>query len=303
MVRLRALSCFALLCLASLGLAQSTLTDATGAEVNVSDASRVVSLGGDITEIIYALGQADKLVAVDTSSVYPEEAAALPKVGYVRQLAAEGVLSLDPSLIIASADAGPPEVLDQLRQSGVAVFIVPGEDSIAGAKTKIAAVAQIFGAEALAEDLNRQIDLDVAEARLYTDTARASSKPRVMFVYARGAGTLSVSGTNTSAHAMIELAGGENAVTGYEGYKPLTAEAAVTAAPDVLLFLSRGLESVGGYAGLAELPGLALTPAYQAGRVLALDDLYLLGFGPRVGQAVKDLTLALYPEVAGSQGP
>ena len=102
---------------------------------------------------------------------------------------------------------------------------------------------------------------------------------------------------------MIELAGGENAVTGYEGYKPLTAEAAVTAAPDVLLFLSRGLESVGGYAGLAELPGLALTPAYQAGRVLALDDLYLLGFGPRVGQAVKDLTLALYPEVAGSQGP
>lgn len=303
MVRLRALSCFALLCLASLGLAQSTLTDATGAEVNVSDASRVVSLGGDITEIIYALGQADKLVAVDTSSVYPEEAAALPKVGYVRQLAAEGVLSLDPSLIIASADAGPPEVLDQLRQSGVAVFIVPGEDSIAGAKTKIAAVAQIFGAEALAEDLNRQIDLDVAEARLYTDAARASSKPRVMFVYARGAGTLSVSGTNTSAHAMIELAGGENAVTGYEGYKPLTAEAAVTAAPDVLLFLSRGLESVGGYAGLAELPGLALTPAYQAGRVLALDDLYLLGFGPRVGQAVKDLTLALYPEVAGSQGP
>lgn len=282
---------------ATFGTAQ-TLTDATGAEVAVGDTSRVITLGGDVTEVVYALKQENKLVAVDTSSVYPpEKVETLPKVGYVRQLAAEGVLSLDPSLIIATGDAGPPEVLTQIRQAGVPLFIVPSEDSIEGAKAKISAVAEVFGIRARADDLNLQIDLDVAEARLYTGAVQASARPKVMFIYARGAGTLSVSGTDTSAHAMIELAGAENAVTEYEGYKPLTAEAAVTAAPDVLLFLSRGLESVGGDTGLADLPGVALTPAYENGRIVALDDLYLLGFGPRVGQAVKDLTLAFYPDV------
>jgi len=287
----------------SFGFAQVTVTGADGQEVTVTDTSRVITLGGDLSEIVFALGEAEHLVAVDTSSTYPPERVAnLPKVGYVRQLSAEGVLSLNPSLILASEDAGPPEVVEQLKAAGVPYLTVPGEDSVEGAKTKIRTVAQAFGAEARAEDLVRQIDLDVAEARLYTDAARVSeTKPRVMFVYARGAGTLSVSGTGTSAHAMIELAGGENAVTEYEGYKPLTAEAAVAASPDVLLFLSRGLESIGGVEGVGDLPGLAQTPAWEARRTVALDDLYLLGFGPRVGQAVLDLTRALYPDVQLAQ--
>ncbi len=294
--------CLKILCafcalLVPLAFAQPTFTDATGTEITVTDTSNLITLGGDLTEIVYALGQENKLVAVDTSSIYPAEATALPKVGYVRNLSAEGVLSLGPSFILASQDAGPPEVVAQLRQAGVPLFIVPGEDSVEGAKTKIETIGAVLGAETQATRLVNEIELDVAEAELYVDAARRS-EPSVMFVYARGAGTLSVSGTNTAAHAMIELAGAQNAVTGYEGYKPLTAEAAVTAAPDVLLFLDRGLESVGGYAGLADLPGLALTPAYENERVVALDDLYLLGFGPRVGAALKDLTLALYPEVA-----
>lgn len=285
-----------------LATAQTTLEDATGQAVTISDTSRVITLGGDLSEIVFALGQGDKLAAVDTSSVYPpERVATLPKVGYVRQLSAEGVLSLNPSLILASQDAGPPEVVEQLRSAGVPFLTVPGGDSIEGAKEKISFIAQAFGVPERAESLNRQIDLDVLEARLYVDAARAEAKPKVMFIYARGAGTLSVSGAGTSAHAMIKLAGGENAVTGYEDYKPLTPEAAVAAAPDVLLFLTMGLESVGGIAGAAALPGLALTPAYESGRVIALDDLYLLGFGPRVGQAIKDLTRALYPDVQLAQ--
>lgn len=288
-----------LLLLVAMSAHARTLTDATGTAVDVSDTSRVISLGGDITEIVYALAQGEHLVAVDSSSVYPAAISDLPQVGYVRRLAAEGVLSLAPSLIIANADAGPPEVLTQIQQAGVPIFIVSSEDSVAGAKSKINTVAAIFGAAEQAQALNRNIDLDISEARLYTDAARASTAPRVMFIYARGAGALSVAGSvagiNTAAHAMIELTGAENAVTAYEGYKPLTAEAAVTAAPDVLLFMTRGLDSVGGYEGLADLPGLALTPAYQNQRVVALDDLYLLGFGPRLGEAIKDLTLELYP--------
>jgi iron complex transport system substrate-binding protein len=274
--------------------AAQTLTDATDAEVDVANLESVITLGGDITEIVYALGQENHLVAVDTSSLYPSQAEALPKVGYVRDLAAEGVLSLEPSLIIATGDAGPPEVLQQLREAGVPLFIVPTQDSLQGARAKIDSVAKIFGAQLQAEDIKWQIDLDIGEAQLYIDS-ETGAKPRVMFIYARGAGTLLVSGTNTSAHAMIELAGGENAITNYADYKPLTAEAAVAAAPDVLLFLSRGLESVGGTQGLAELPGLSLTPAYENERIIALDDLYLLGFTPRVGQALLDLTRELYP--------
>jgi iron complex transport system substrate-binding protein len=283
------------------------LTDARGQtlEPDTLDLSRVISLGGDLTEAVFALGQGERLVAVDTSSLYPPEGvAALPRVGYVRQLSAEGVLSLNPSLVIASEDAGPPEVLAQLSEAGVTLVTVPQEDSVAGAKAKLDFLAALFGVPERAETLKRQIDLDVLEAQLVIDAARAETKPKVMFIYARGAGALSVSGTGTSAHAMIELSGGENAVTEYEGYKPLTAEAAVAAAPDVLLFLSRGLESVGGVDGVGELPGLAQTPAWAARRVVALDDLYLLGFTPRVGQAVRDLTRALYPEVqlAGGGG-
>lgn len=285
------LSLFLLLCLS---FAQ-TMNDATGTAVDISDSSRLISLGGDITEIIYALGADDNLVAVDSSSIYPAATDALPEVGYVRRLAAEGVLSLEPSLIVTSEDAGPPEVLQQIREAGVPIFVVPTEDSVAGVKQKISVLGEIFGKVARANSLNLQIDLDVAEAQLYVDAAQGRAKPRVMFIYARGAGTVSVSGTGTSADAMIKLAAGANAVTEYESYKPLTAEAAVSIAPDVLLFLSRGLDSVGGIEGLAELPGLSLTPAYENRRVVALDDLYLLGFGPRVGQAIRDLTIAFYP--------
>ena len=282
----------------SLSFAQLTLTDAAGTEVTITDTSKTITLGGDITEIMYALGLEENLVAVDTSSLYPAETEVLPKVGYVRDLSAEGVLSLAPSLIVATGDAGPPEVLQQLRDAKVPLFIVPTEDSVDGVKTKIDTVASIFGAEDRAEDLKRQIDLDIAEASLYADAAQAKAKPKVLFIYARGAGTLLVSGTGTSADAMINLAGAANAVTEFADYKPLTAEAAVTAAPDVLLFLARGLESLGGVEGIAALPGLPLTPAYENGCVVAMDDLYLLGFTPRVGQAVKDLTIALYPDVA-----
>ncbi|MDQ3398679.1 MAG: hemin ABC transporter substrate-binding protein [Deinococcota bacterium] len=300
----RLLFAAALLLYGACGFAQPVATgeDSAFYDSALYDTSRVVALGGSVTEIIFALGVEDRLVAVDTSSVYPPQGVNdLSKVGYLRQLAAEGVLSLYPSLIVTTPDAGPPEVLEQIGDAGVTIVVVPDEDSVEGAKAKIRGVAEIFGLAAQADDLIRQIDLDVAEARLYLASRQVRSAPKVMFIYARGGGTLSVAGTATSADAMIRLAGGVNSVTGYEGYKPLTAEAAVAAAPEVLLLLSRGLESVGGIDGLWQLPGLALTPAGQNRRVVALDDLYLLGFGPRVGQAVLDLTLELHPELSAKR--
>lgn len=271
------------------------VVDSESTPVMIKDTSRLVTLGGPVTEIVFALGAGDKVVGVDTSSLYPEEATQRPQVGYQRQLAAEGVLALNPTLILATTEAGPPEAMAQLKDSGVTVLILPAEESAEGAKFKIRGLAQALSLEAKGEELIQALEADLAEAEKLQ--AALSSKPKVMFIYARGPGAVNVAGVETSAEAMIRLAGGVNAVQEYEGYKPLTAEAAVAAAPEVLLLLSGGLESLGGKEGLLKQPGLAQTPAGQTQRVIAMDDLYLLGFGPRLGQAVLELTRALHPEL------
>lgn len=277
----------------------AVVTDAAGEPVTIEDTSRLVTLGGPVTEIVFALGAGNKVVGVDSSSIYPEEATQLPQVGYQRQLAAEGVLALNPTLILATTEAGPPEAVAQLKDSGVTVLILPAAESVEGAKAKIRGLAQALSLEAKGEVLIQKLEIDLAEAEQLQ--AQVSSKPKVMFIYARGPGAVNVAGLETAADAMIRLAGGVNVAQDYEGYKPLTAEAAVAAAPEVLLLLSRGLESVGGKEELLKQPGLAQTPAGQSGRVIAMDDLYLLGFGPRLGQAVLELTRELHPEVGSKE--
>ncbi|UFP93422.1 heme/hemin ABC transporter substrate-binding protein [Gloeobacter morelensis] len=264
-------------------------------------ASRLVALGGSITEIVYALDAGAQLVGVDTSSTYPAAAARLPQVGYQRQVSAEGVLSLKPTLILATEEAGPPAALDQLKAAGVKLVVVPSsEHTPAGVEAKIRAVAKAVGRTERGEALVAGLRKDLAAAR--GEVAQQRVRPRVLFLYARGANTLMVAGRDNAAAAMLTLAGATNAVDGYEGYKPLTAEAAVAAAPDVVLVPTAGLASVGGIDGLAQLPGLALTPALKNKRVVAMDDLYLLGFGPRLAQAVRDLSRQLRsPAPAGAK--
>lgn len=256
-------------------------------------AERIVALGGPVTETVYALGAGDLLVGSDTSSVYPEAATKLPQVGYQRTVAAEGVLALRPTLLLATDEAGPPAAIAQIRAAGVRLVLVPSEHSVAGAQAKVRAIAAALDRAPEGERLAGEIARQAAEAQAIV-SARAA-RPGVLFLYARGGGVMNVAGGATAADAMIALAGGRNAVTGYDNYRPLTAEAAVTAAPDVILTLDRGLASVGGAAKLLEQPGLALTPAGRAGRVIAFDDLYLLGFGPRTGAAIADLARALAP--------
>jgi iron complex transport system substrate-binding protein len=272
-----------------------TVIDADGNEITITDTSRVITVGGAVTEIAFALGAGDQIVARDASSLYPPEVETLDSVGYVRQLSAEPVLALDPTLIITTPDAGPPEALEQLRASGVTLLIVPHETSLEGVIATVETVATALSREAEGVAIIERINTDYAAAQTLLETVE--SRPRVMFIYARGAGAVSVAGTNTSAATMIELAGGENAVTEYEGYQPITAEAVVAAAPDVILMMTRGLKSIGGIDGLLEQPGIAQTPAGENRRIVAMDDLYLLGFSTRTGTAVLDLTTLLHEEL------
>lgn len=261
----------------------STLAVAQSAE------TRLITIGGAITETVYALGLQSQLVAVDSSSLYPDAATRLPNIGYERTLSIEGILAQHPSLVIASGEAGPATVIDQLRQVGVNVVIIKIEHGIEGAKRKIQAVADALGKSGEGKKLTDKIDIELSKL---PRTKSIEQRPNVLFLYARGGGTLNVSGTGTAAHAMIEAAGGRNAVTEYANYKPLTAESAVNAAPDIILVTSRGLESMGGTEQLLKIPGLAETPAGRARRVIAMDDLKLLGFGPRTGDAVVELAAA-----------
>lgn len=246
---------------------------------------RIVAVGGAITETVYALGAGDRLAGVDTSSVFPPEAAKLPKVGYHRAIAAEGMLSLKPDLILASHDTGPPAVIDQLRSAGARLVLLEEGFSLEGVRAKVDVIAQAVGATAKAEAVKKSIEDRYNTARA---AIPAGKKPKVMFVYAQGNGTLHVSGTGSAAAAMIELAGGENAVSGYRGYRPLTAESMVAAAPDVILVPGRALGPIGGDSGFLKTPGVSLTPAARQKRIYFIDDSLLLSFGPRLGEAVAE---------------
>ena len=261
--------------------------------------SRIVTLSGTITEIVFALGASDQVVGVDASSSYPQAVNEMPKVSYHRRLSAEGVLSLAPTLVIATSEAGPPAAIEHLRSAGVELLILPHEPTVESALSKIELIAKTLGASKTGETLIARIRAQLALARSSHPTQTA--KIKVLFIYARGQGTLNVAGRATGADTIIELAGGVNAVQGYEGYKPLTSEAVIAAAPDVILLLDKSLESIGGSAALWELPGLVITPAGRQRRVISLDGLLLLGFGPRLGQAAMTLQRDLYPTPASDE--
>lgn len=265
---------------------------ALAAGVAAADAPRrVASVGGAVSEIVIALGAEDRLVAVDTTSVYPERLKLLPQMGYMRSLSAEGVLAMRPDLVLASSDAGPPTALAQLRATGVPVVTLSPEHSLAALRRNVQTVADALGIPEQGRALDARLDAEWRTAQ--RNLPPSAQRPRVLFVLAHTGNVLLVSGEGTAADAMIRLAGGSNALAGVQGYKPLTPESAATAAPDVILVTREGLANVGGASRLTARPGLDLTPAGKANRVVAMDALYLLGFGPRLPEAVRDLATAL----------
>lgn len=251
----------------------------------------VVSVGGDISEIVCALGARERLAAVDSTSTWPTELAVLPRVGYLRQLGAEGVLSLRASLVLAAAQAGPPVVLEQLRAAGMNVVTLPAGYGFDVLRHKVAMVGAALGMADAAAALNVRLETAWGQAQAAVRVARQRA-PRVLFLLAHG-GSPQMAGEDTAAGTMLRLAGARNALGGVRGYKPLGAEALVAAAPDLVLTTDEGLQAIGGREALLALPGMVLTPAGAAARVLSFDAMYLLGFGPRLPQAVGDLAAAL----------
>jgi len=255
-------------------------------------AERLVAIGGAVTEIVYALGAADRLVAVDSTSRYPAPATRLPDIGYLRALSAEPILALKPDLIVHAEDAGPPEAMAQLRADGVPLVAIPDAPTVDGVEAKIRATADALGHEDAADALVERLRRELAAARAGIDADAA--RPRVVFVMQFEAGSMLAAGRGTAADAIIELAGGINVGADFTSYKPLGAESLLAARPDVVVTVDRAMAGYTDAAEVLALPALRLTPAAAAGRLVVMDALLLLGFGPRLGEAVANLASALH---------
>ncbi|MBX2856004.1 MAG: ABC transporter substrate-binding protein [Rhodobacteraceae bacterium] len=289
-------------CLTFCAVLSVALLNALPASAAPLDPARLVVIGGDLTEIVYALGAGRQVVGVDTTSNFPPEAAALETVGYMRRLSAEGVLSLEPDLVLAAADAGPDAALAQLRAAGVAIAIGPDNPSPEGVLEKIAFVGDALGREAMADALAQRIQADMGLVR--AAVSQLDQPVRAMFILSVRGGALMAAGGGTSADAMITLSGGANAVSGFEGYKPLSAEIAIAAAPEVIIAPAHAAKALGGLEAIKARPELVATPAVETDRVLIMDGMLLLGFGPRTPQAVAELASLLHvdfklPELTG----
>jgi iron complex transport system substrate-binding protein len=272
---------------------------APAAQAAAAGGQRLVCIGGALTEAVYALGAQAQLVGVDTTSLFPASARELPSVGYARALSAEGVLSLRPGLVLAGAEAGPPAVLRQLQAAGLRLEVMQWPYSLAGVEGMVQGVGTLLGRPAALGSLLSTLREQAQAAQKAVQSVREEAAregrpaPRLLFVLSHSMAQLRVAGHDTAADAMLRLAGGRNAFGEVQGYKPLTPEAVIAAAPDVIVATDQGLQAAGGVAGFLRAPGLAATPAGRAGRVVALDALWLLGFGPRTASAVQALAQAV----------
>ncbi|MBR1224120.1 MULTISPECIES: hemin ABC transporter substrate-binding protein [unclassified Bradyrhizobium] len=273
-----------------------TVHDARNLDVTISDPARIVSIGGAITEILYALGFEDRLAGVDATSLYPTSALRdKPNVGYMRQLSAEGVLGLNPSLVLAVQGSGPKETMDVLEAAKVPLVLVPETFSEQGLLDKIKLVGHAMGADARAECLTAAVSGDLAQLRALR--AKVTKPVRVMFVMSLLNGRAMAAGQKTAANEIIALAGGVNAIDSYEGYKIINDEAIVAARPDVVLSIQRSKDSLEAEAVYVH-PAFAMTPVVTNKAFISMEGLYLLGFGPRTAAAARDLSVKLYPALA-----
>lgn len=261
-----------------------------------AEPSRIVSVGGDLTEIIYDLGAESRLVGRDSTSTYPDAARALPDIGYMRRLSAEPILALHPDLLVATAGAGPASVFGQLQAAGLRTVQLQDRPGMAGVYDKIRSLARLLDRETQGAALIAKVEDE--ESKLTRRIATVRDRPRVLVLLSGGHGTLLAAGDGTAGAAILRLAGGRNAVKGFTGYKPLTAEIVAAAAPEAILVPDFALPAMGGRAGLLAQPDLAASPAAQKGHVIVMDGLLLLGFGPRTPAAAATLAAALHPGLA-----
>lgn len=258
--------------------------------LNITAEQRIISLGGDVTEIVYALGLGDQLVARDTTSIYPDAAMQLPDVGYLRSLPLEGILSLRPDVVLLSDAARPAPLAERLTAAGIRVVSVPYQQDLDGIALKINTLAQALNREEEGQQLLQALDLQ----RQQLDRLQPLPDLKAVFILNHnGMGSPLVAGSPSSADTLIRISGVDNAIKGFQGYRPLTAEGMIAAQPRVVIMTESGVAAAGGEQGVWNFAGLRHAPAARLQQLVVVDDLAFLGFGPRTPAALLGLREAL----------
>jgi len=259
----------------------------------ISFCQRIITAGSAMTETVCALGDCSKIIASDRTSLYPAEIQKLPSIGYRSSISAEGIISLQPSLVIAEKDYVEPTVLTQIQSAGIQVIIIERVYTIDGTKSLIRQIASELNKKAEGEKLINKIESQLAEANAIIKKSKII--PKVLCVYNRGTASVDIAGTKTFS-SILPYVGAEPAITGVEGYKPLNIESLIASNPDYLLMFESGVQSLGGIDGVLKVPGVVQTTAGKKKQVIAMEGIKLSNFGPRFGEAVKELAIQLHPD-------
>ncbi|MBW5421705.1 ABC transporter substrate-binding protein [Streptomyces sp. BG9H] len=278
----------------------ATVTSADGHKVTVKDTSRIVPLTGGLNEIVFTLGLGERVVARDITATF-EQAEKLPVVTRAHDVSAESVLSLRPTVVLADTTTGPAEAIDQIRDAGVPLVVFDPAKGLEDVGPRIEAVAKALGAGKAGAELTERTEKRIAAVQKGIPSgarAKNAKKPRVAFLYLRGSASVYLlGGRESGASSLLEAAGAvdagkESGLT--KDFTAITSEALAKAAPDAILVMTKGLESVDGVDGLLKVPGVAETPAGLDRRVLSVDDGVLLNYGPRTDQVLDSLVEQLY---------
>jgi len=264
---------------------------ALAAVFSVQAADRIVVAGGSLSELIYALGAGERVVGVDETTSYPPETAALPHIGYWKQLSSEGILSLRPTRFITWQDAGPQLVFDQLRSQHVAVLTLPRVPAtVEQMYANIRTLARELGDEERGTAL-----INTLSQRLEKVAQSSASKPApvsALFILSAGGSAPQVAGKGSVADAIMTLAGARN-VAQHPQYRSYSAEALIAANPEVIIVTSQMVD--GDLNRLSTIAGITRTNAWKNQRIVVLDQSLILGMGPRVADAVETLHRQFWP--------
>lgn len=259
---------------------------------------RIVCLSKHLTEMMFALGKGNLLVGVDLSSTYPDSAKLIKTVGYHRALSAEGIISLEPDLVIHSNDIGPEPVNGQLINAGLKVKTFGGANTIDSAKLLLKELGQYFGVEKKADSVISKMEKDIIAAQIAVVKRNIKDTPSVMVIHFGRASNIYfvMSGRKGPADKMISMAGGKAVQYDAKGARQLSAEAVAEANPDIIIATDYGYDQMGSMEKfITDVPGVSLTNAGKNKKIFRFEEHDLIYFGPRTGENILKMLDIIHP--------